>query len=190
MKESMTEARKRQIYRRRKRRKRKKRLKICACILMLLFLGVGVVRSAMSLIGIWENGQNEMIEQTYSGQGGTAQNAADKTKDKEGVFFDRNMTEQDKLQKIEKSDEYPERLKEMAKKNSETIDFVYDYLEMKDKKQKINLSKEVKADTVPLLMQWDERWGYEQYSGGLLGYTGCGPTNLAMVVLYLTGIRR
>ena len=26
------------------------------------------------------------------------------------------MTEQDKLQKIEKSDEYPERLKEMAKK--------------------------------------------------------------------------
>lgn len=25
------------------------------------------------------------------------------------------------------------------------------------------------------------------YSGGLLGYTGCGPTNLAMVVLYLTG---
>ena len=107
--------------------------------------------------------------------------------DKEGGFFDRNMTEQDKLQKIEKSDEYPERLKEMAKKNSETIDFVYDYLEMKDKKQKINLSKEVKADTVPLLMQWDERWGYEQYSGGLLGYTGCGPTNLAMVVLYLTG---
>lgn len=84
MKESMTEARKRQIYRRRKRRKRKKRLKICACILMLLFLGVGVVRSAMSLIGIWKNGQNEMIEQTYSGQGGTAQNAADKTKDKEG----------------------------------------------------------------------------------------------------------
>ena len=58
---------------------------------------------------------------------------------------------------------------------------------MKDKKQKINLSKEAKADTVPLLMQWDERWGYEQYSGGLLGYTGCGPTNLAMVVLYLTG---
>lgn len=187
MKESMAEARKRQIYRRRKRRKRKKRLKICACILMLLFLGVGVVRSAMSLIGIWENGQNEMIEQTYSGQGGTAQNAADKTKDKEGAFFNRNMTEQDKLQKIEKSDEYPERLKEMAKKNSETIDFVYDYPEMKDKKQKINLSKEAKADTVPLLMQWDERWGYEQYSGGFLGYTGCGPTNLAMVVLYLTG---
>ena len=78
-------------------------------------------------------------------------------------------------------------LKKWRKKNSETIDFVYDYLEMKDKKQKINLSKEVKADTVPLLMQWDERWGYEQYSGGLLGYTGCGPTNLAMVVLYLTG---
>ena len=52
MKESTAEARKRQIYGLRKRRRRKKRLKICACILMLLFLGVGVVRSAMSLIGI------------------------------------------------------------------------------------------------------------------------------------------
>ena len=69
MKESTAEARKRQIYGLRKRRRRKKRLKICACILMLLFLGVGVVRSAMSLIGIWENGQNEMIEQTCRGNG-------------------------------------------------------------------------------------------------------------------------
>lgn len=116
MKESIAEARKRQIYGLRKRRRRKKRLKICACILMLLFLGVGVVRSAMSLVGIWENGQNEMIEQTCSDQGSSAQNAADKTKDKRGVFFNRDLTEQDKLQKIEKSDEYPDRLKEMAKK--------------------------------------------------------------------------
>lgn len=187
MKEPMTEARKRQIYRLRKRRRRKKRLKICVCILMLLLLGAGAVRSVMALIGVWENGQNEMIEQVYSGQGGSAQNAAEKAKDKRGVFFNRDMTEQDKLQEIEESDEYPDQLKEMVEKNSETIDFVYDYPEMKDKKQKINLSKEAKADTVPLLMQWDERWGYEQYSGGFLGYTGCGPTNLAMVVLYLTG---
>lgn len=116
MKKSMTEARKRQIYRRRKRRRRKKCLKICACIMMLFFLGVGVVRGTMSLIGIWENGQNEMIEQTYSGQGGSAQNATDKTKDKRGGFFNRELTKQDKLQKIEKSDEYPDCLKKWRKK--------------------------------------------------------------------------
>ena len=97
------------------------------------------------------------------------------------------LTQEDKLHSIEESDEYPDQLKELAEKNSETIDFVYDYPEMKDKKQTIDLSQEAKTDTVPLLLQWDERWGYMPYSGGLLGYTGCGPTNLAMVVLYLTG---
>ena len=54
---------------------------------------------------------------------------------------------------IEESDEYPDQLKELAEKNSETIDFVYDYPEMKDKKQTIDLSQEAKTDTVPLLLQ-------------------------------------
>ena len=35
-------------------------------------------------------------------------------------------------------------------------------------------------------MQWDERWGYITYNGGMMGYGGCGPTTLSMVVLYLT----
>ena len=185
MKEPMTKARKRQIYRLRKKRRRKKRLKVCACMLVLLLVGWGAVRGTIALIGAWENGQNEMVEQTLSGQGGSAQ-AATETK-KRGFFSGKALTDRDKLQEIEDSDEYPGQLKEMAEKNSETIDFVYDYPEKKDKKQKVDLSKEAKSDTVPLLMQWDERWGYEQYSGGFLGYTGCGPTNLAMVVLYLTG---
>ena len=37
-----------------------------------------------------------------------------------------------------------------------------------------------------LLLQWDERWGYRSYGSGLIGYTGCGPTCLSMVALYLT----
>lgn len=40
---------------------------------------------------------------------------------------------------------------------------------------------------MPLLHQWDSRWGYLSYGGGLLGCTGCGPTCLSMVSLYLTG---
>lgn len=57
---------------------------------------------------------------------------------------------------------------------------------MKDKKQTIDLSQEAKTIQ------------YRFYCSGMnagvyavqwrsLGYTGCGPTNLAMVVLYLTG---
>ena len=40
---------------------------------------------------------------------------------------------------------------------------------------------------MPLLLQWDSRWGYQTYGDGLLGCTGCGPTSLSMVSLYLTG---
>ena len=71
-----------------------------------------------------------------------------------GVFGKADvLTQEDKLHSIEESDEYPDQLKELAEKNSETIDFVYDYPEMKDKKQTIDLSQEAKTDTVPLLLQ-------------------------------------
>ena len=36
-------------------------------------------------------------------------------------------------------------------------------------------------------MQWDQRWGYQQYAGDVFGLTGCGPTCLSMVAMYLTG---
>ena len=38
---------------------------------------------------------------------------------------------------------------------------------------------------MPLLQQWDKRWGYEKYSGNYFAASGCGPTSLSMVVLYL-----
>ena len=41
--------------------------------------------------------------------------------------------------------------------------------------------------TVPLLLQWDRRWGYDEYGSDYLAITGCGPTCLAMAGIYLTG---
>lgn len=93
----------------------------------------------------------EDAEQSYSGQGGKTRTNTEKTW---GVFGKADvLTQEDKLHSIEESDEYPDQLKELAEKNSETIDFVYDYPEMKDKKQTIDLSQEAKTDTVPLLLQ-------------------------------------
>ncbi len=42
------------------------------------------------------------------------------------------------------------------------------------------------CDEVPLLIQWDPRWGYLPYGGNTIGFAGCGPTSLSMVALYLT----
>ncbi len=84
-------------------------------------------------------------------------------------------------------DEIPERLIRLALNNTETMDYVAQYVTLKDVSQTIDLSAEARSDTVPLLLQWDTRWGYETYGSGMVGYTGCGPTCIAMVALYLTG---
>ncbi len=84
-------------------------------------------------------------------------------------------------------DDIPERLIRLALNNNETMDYVAQYVTLKDADQTIDLSVEAESDTVPLLLQWDTRWGYETYGSGLVGYTGCGPTCIAMVALYLTG---
>ena len=38
---------------------------------------------------------------------------------------------------------------------------------------------------IPCLYQWDTRWGYKEYGSGVMGLTGCGPTALSMVTMYL-----
>ena len=70
-------------------------------------------------------------------------------------------------------------------KNPETKDFVLNYPLKKDASPEIDLSECIDTDDVPLLFQWDQRWGYDQYAGELMGLSGCGPTCLSMVCLYL-----
>lgn len=83
-------------------------------------------------------------------------------------------------------DEIPEELSSLAVSNPETISFVAQYLELSGVRQDIDLSQEAAGSTVPLLLQWDTRWGYDSYGSGMIGYTGCGPTCLSMVAIYLT----
>lgn len=101
-----------------------------------------------------------------------------------------SQSEQDalKLQQIQQHPElYPQALRELVEKNPETLDYVYQYPQLHDQSPKIDLKQEAAGDRVPLLLQWDTRWGYQSYGSGLIGYTGCGPTCLSMVALYLIG---
>ncbi len=81
-------------------------------------------------------------------------------------------------------DDWPDALIEMAEKNPETQEFVQNYPLKKEESPEIDLT-EYQHSSVPLLLQWDERWGYSEYAGGLMGLTGCGPTCLSMVSIYL-----
>ena len=83
--------------------------------------------------------------------------------------------------------EIPEALQAFAEKYPEAAGFVSDYpAHYRDHPSK-DVSGEVKKGVVPLFIQWDERWGYEDYGGNYLAVNGCGPTCLSMVVCGLTG---
>lgn len=83
---------------------------------------------------------------------------------------------------------YPEWLQEMVKRNPETSEFAKDYENRENYIGKpIDLSGECEQGEVPLLLQWDRRWGYDSYGDEMIGVAGCGPTCLSMAYIYLTG---
>lgn len=81
--------------------------------------------------------------------------------------------------------EYPEELIELLQRNAETEEFVLNYPLKKGSFSKEALTESLVNGKVPLLMQWDDRWGYYEYGNNVMGLTGCGPTCLSMVAIYL-----
>ena len=81
--------------------------------------------------------------------------------------------------------DYPSSLIALLERNPETERFVLEYPLWED--AEYDLSEYENSPSVPLFMQWDQRWGYERYGSDVIGITGCGPTCLAMVGYYLTG---
>ena len=82
-------------------------------------------------------------------------------------------------------DAWPESLLDLYERNPEAEEFVLNYPLMKDLTPEIDLTEHLNSQTVPLFLQWDERWGYKLYGEKVMGITGCGPTSLAMVCTYL-----
>ena len=78
---------------------------------------------------------------------------------------------------------YPKELITLLETNPETLDFVLDYPFREDTEIDLSIYD---RNAVPLFLQWDPMWGYEQYGSGYLAVTGCGPTCLAMVGYHLT----
>lgn len=165
--------------RRKRRRHRKIRhsvIFLCSSIAVIVFVAV----------------EGRMIT---SGDGGTNKydvEAGNNTYDN-AVIENSKISEKNKIQNnqsmlddIMNSTQYPKQLKDLALKNEEALEFVYDYPAEHVKEHTIDLTEEASMDSVPLFVQWDKRWGYEKYSGNFFAASGCGPTTLSMVVVYLT----
>ena len=85
-------------------------------------------------------------------------------------------------------DRYGEKLAELLELNEEAADYVENYPQREAyKSQPIDLAQEIQGGSVPLLMQWDKRWGYNAYGGNMIGLAGCGPVCMTMAYLHFTG---
>lgn len=80
---------------------------------------------------------------------------------------------------------YPDSLVALLERNPETRDFVLNYPFRQE--QTVDMGEYDRTRGVPLLMQWDQRWGYMEYGSDMVAITGCGPVCLAMAGYYVTG---
>ncbi len=81
---------------------------------------------------------------------------------------------------------YPKELRQLYENNPEARSFVLAYHREKDEIHPIDLSYYKHSKDVPLFLQWDIRWGFEDYGGECAAVSACGPLCLSMVGYHLT----
>ena len=100
-----------------------------------------------------------------------------------------NLAQEDEryLEILEMQEEFPDGVLRLCANNGEALEFVLAYPEKKGKAAAETIGEVTKGE-VPLLIQWDEKWGYASYGNEtIVAVNGCGPACVAMVVAALTG---
>lgn len=174
-------------YRRKKRRRKiLKIIRICTFVILIIFIGKEVIKNINKGAENKNKADNaidvnsDYIESQNNNFNNTSQRGIRNTLE--------SMVKKDRRMKkvLKNYDSYPEELLGMLSRNIEMLDFVLDYPKMKGNVYADNVGK-VKKDGIPLLLQWDPRWGYGNYGESIIGISGCGPTSLSMVITGLTG---
>lgn len=85
------------------------------------------------------------------------------------------------------SKDFTQELSKLLESNEEALEYVRGYPSREDfQNQPVDLTQDFTGGEVPLLMQWDMRWGYDIYGDNMIGLAGCGPVCLTMAYLYFT----
>lgn len=193
----------RQKIRRRKqslRRRRRKRIRMCFRFLLCCVMLVLVLSGAKKLKDklLLKEQEPEQASQTDDGE------EAEREEEFDTVEVSYNGTDTllarqvkdlvaenaDWLPILEQIRQYPERMLEAFVNNQELDEYLLNYPGSEDTgvyKRSIDISEDYEKGDIPLFLQWDQRWGYAPYAGGMIGLDGCGPTCLSMVLVGLTG---
>lgn len=162
-----------------RRRKKRRRFPVLR-IAVLLLLAWG----ALSLRGFFAQSHWEAPPPaSYGEQQGEPETAGSDLRERLQELAREEPRAQEILSHLE---DYPEELLELAVRNPETVDFVAHYPQEQGRAPAETV-EEAERGTIPLLLQWDPRWGYAQYGDGPMALNGCGPTALSMVICSLTG---
>ena len=126
----------------------------------------------------------ESAEETDT-SGNMTESAEEIQSEASGTFDEQIAREYRWLEKH--ADEFPSHKIEYAENNPGLIDFLYRYAfgekeSSSEESGDRGLTEDEKKAYAPVLLQWDDRWGFHPYGTSVLGLTGCGPTCLAMVV--------
>ena len=86
-----------------------------------------------------------------------------------------------------RSENYPIELLAALCNNPEMLAYVEGYAKYRNGDKTVagqaELTTQEKEKRFPLFLQWDKRWGYEEYGDFNIALSGCGPTCLSMVLV-------
>lgn len=182
----MKEHRKERKRQKRVRRMKKLLLGLAVIILVLLIYIVVMLCSLIAKTIEYRNGgsNGEVVVQDADKQIG------DEETSEEDMTSSRENEAKQKIKNFANTHnlslrDYPDEIIETLEKNSETEEFVLNYPLKKGDYSKEDLDECLNQTQVPLILQWDSRWGYYEYGSSVIGVTGCGPTCLSMVSIHL-----
>lgn len=193
--------RKKQAVRERRRKERRKQA-IIRCSILLAIILLLIIGLVMLISGIWkhfeEKKKNRELSEYYATSEVTTEEPVAKIDDAiiardipadrdAALLILRKQAENDStIQSIcDSAAAMPDILLQNLAVNSELKEFTLSY------PAKINIvfdgdfELEVEENDIPLYLQFDERWGYADYSTDIIALRGAGPTALSMAYTYL-----
>lgn len=151
------------------RRRRKRRLFFVRAAALFLCLGMILALGSLLLRQIY-------FQDGPAGSYGQSGTRAEKGGGFSG-FLDQSGSGRDFSKELEK----------LLELNAEARDYVEGYPERSSYIDgAIDLTEDFVSGQVPLLMQWDRRWGYDAYGDSMIGLAGCGPLCMTQAYLYFT----
>lgn len=151
-------------------------------LVLLCLTGCMLISFGKNLAGDLRSKNPENVNTQASG---LTQGKALLDKDTEEKLLTLTQSSSDIAELYLERDAYPPELLKALTLNPEMLDFVKGWADS-DGSVTGGFTKAELDTEHPLLIQWDDRWGYYPYGESNIGLAGCGPVCLSMVIVSLT----